>query len=140
MKRSFLALWLLLGLGCGTSTEVEAQLTITQGLYGQLTQRCEAAGCVGAPREGSPLAWFAVSPWATDGGTNPAPLQETVSGKHGFYEFALDSNVHGYLAIGELKAATGVQWFTATALSVPRGLARVDWQAGGNEGTWTDVR
>lgn len=140
MRRSVGALALLFGLGCGTDTEVERALTITQGLYGQLTQRCEPAGCVGAPREGSPMGWFDRSPWATDGGTNPAPLQELVSGKNGFYELALDSSVHGYLAIGELKAATGVQWFTATAVSVPHGLARLDWRAGGDEGTWTDVR
>ena len=140
MRRIFCAL-LLIGVGCGTSTDVESQVTITQGLYGQLTQTCSTMGCVGAPREGAPVAWFDRSPYATDGGMNPAPLQEGVSGKNGFYQFALDSNVHGYLAIGELRPTNGVQYFTATALVIPHGLARVDWHAGpGNDGTWTDVR
>lgn len=136
-----LCLLSLLSLGCGTNTEVEPQLTITQGLYGQLTQRCDQKDCIGAPREGTPVAWFDRSPYATDGGMDPAPLQEGVSGKNGLYEFAIDSNSRGYLAIGELRPTNGVQWFTATAASVPRGLARIDWHAGpGNEGTWIDVR
>ena len=140
MRRTFSAL-LLLTLGCGTSTEVEKQVTITQGLYGQLTQRCDTPDCVGAPREGAPVAWFDVSPYSTDGGVKPTPVHESVSGKNGFYEFALDSNVRGYLAIGELRPTNGVQWFTATALVIPHGLARVDWHAGpGNDGTWSDVR
>ena len=130
---------LLLALGCGTNTEVEPQLTITQGLYGQLTQACKELDCVGAPREGSPVAWFDRSPYVTDGGVKPEPVFESVSGKNGFYEFAIDSNVRGYLAIGELRPTNGVQWFTATAATIPRGLARIDWRAGpGNDGTWTD--
>lgn len=135
------AVSLLLGLACGTTTEVEPQLTITQGLYGQLTQRCEQPDCVGEPRLGTPVAWFDRSPWVTDGGTSPAPLQETTSGKNGLYQFAIDSNERGYLAIGQPRATVGVEWFTATAATIPRGLARIDWRAGPeNEGTWTDVR
>lgn len=132
---------LLFAAGCGTSTEIEPQLTITQGLYGQLTQRCEQKDCVGAPREGAPVAWFDRSPYSTDGGVKPAPVKETTSGKNGFYELALDSNARGYLAIGLPEASSGVQWFTATSATIPRGLARLDWHAGpGNEGTWTDVK
>ena len=136
------ALGALLLTGCGTSTEVEGQLTITQGLYGQLTQRCDQpAACVGAPRVGTPVAWFEVSPYATDGGVKPTPVRESTSGTNGFYEFALDSNARGYLAIGELRPTNGVQWFTATSVLVPRGLGRVDWRAGpGNDGTWSDVK
>lgn len=127
--------------GCGTSTEVEGQLTITQGLYGQLTQRCEGAGCVGAPRVGTPVGWFAGNPFALDGGVAPAPLKETTSKANGFFELALDSNTRGYLALGKPEATQGTVWFTATAVSIPRGLARVDWQAAAaNEGVWTDVR
>jgi hypothetical protein len=131
----------LLVLGCGTNTEVEPQVTITQGLYGQLTQRCDEVNCVGKPREGTPIAWFDRSPYATDGGMNPEPVQEKVSGKNGFYEFAIESNERGYLAIGELRATTGVKWFSSTAATIPRGLARIDWRAGAdNDGIWTDVR
>lgn len=136
-----LPLAFLFALGCGTNTEVEPQLTITQGLYGQLTQRCDSMNCLGVPREGAPVAWFDRSPYATDGGVNPSPLQERVSGKNGFYEFSIDSNQRGYLAIGALRPTNGVQWFTATAATIPRGLGRIDWHAGPeNDGTWTDVR
>ena len=132
---------IFLALSCGTNTEVEPQVTITQGLYGQLTQRCDQVDCIGAPREGAPVAWFARSPYATDGGLNPEPLLERVSGKNGFYEFAIDSNARGYLAIGEVRPTNGVRWFTATAATIPRGLARIDWHAGPeNDGTWRDVR
>lgn len=132
---------LVLLAGCGTSTEIEPQLTITQGLYGQLTQRCEQKDCVGAPREGAPVAWFDRSPYSSDGGVKPTPVKETTSGKNGFYELALDSNARGYLAIGLPEASSGLQWFTATAATIPRGLARLDWHAGpGNEGTWTEVK
>ena len=130
---------LFLALGCGTNTEVEPQLTITQGLYGQLTQRCDRMDCVGAPREGSQVAWFDRSPYVTDGGVRPEPVFQSVSVKNGFYEFAIDSNVRGYLAIGEPSTSSGVRWFTSTAATIPRGLARIDWRAGpGNDGTWTD--
>ena len=130
---------LLCLLGCGTSTEIEPQLTLTQGLYGQLTQKCDPKGCIGAPRVGTPVAWFERSPFSTDGGV--APLQESTSGKNGFFEFNLASNSRGYLAIGELKPSSGVQYFSATAALIPLGLARIDWHAGpGNEGTWTDVK
>jgi hypothetical protein len=141
LRRQALPLALVLASGCGTSTAIEPQLTVTQGLYGQLTQRCDQQGCVGAPREGTPVAWFDRSPFATDGGVKPTPIRESVSGKNGFYEFAIESNQRGYLAIGELRTTTGVQWFTATAATIPRGLARIDWRAGPtNEGTWSDVR
>lgn len=141
MVHRLCAVSLLLGLACGTTTEVEPQLTITQGLYGQLTQRCDQPDCVGAPRVGTPVAWFDRAPYATDGGMDPEPVQETTSGKNGFYEFAIDSNARGYLAIGLLRPTTGVEWFSATAATIPRGLARIDWRAGPeNEGTWTDVR
>jgi hypothetical protein len=132
---------LALLLGCGTSTDVESQLAISQGLYGQLTQKCDQKDCVGAPRVGTPMAWFDRSPWATDGGVNPTPLQESTSGKNGFFEFAIDSNARGYLAIGELRPSSGVVYFSATAATIPRGLARIDWRPGpGSEGTWTDLK
>lgn len=131
----------LLLVACGTTTDVEPQLTITQGVYGQLTQRCDARGCVGAPRVGTPVAWFDRSPWGADGGVAPEPVRATTSGANGFFELALDSNVRGYLAIGLAKATVGTAWFSATAVTVPRGLARVDWQASADpEGQWTDVR
>jgi hypothetical protein len=131
----------LLFAACGTSTDVESQLTITQGLYGQLTQRCDTPDCVGAPRTGSPLGWFASNPFTLDGGVAPTPLQRTSSGANGFYEFDLESGARGYLAIGKPDSANGVAWFTATSVAVPRGLARVDWRATpANEGQWTDVR
>jgi hypothetical protein len=119
---------------------LEAQLTITQGLYGQLTQRCDGEGCVGAPRVGSPVGFFDGSPFARDGGVAPEPRLTTTSSSSGLYEFALDSGTRGYLAIGEPRPGVGIQWFTATAVTIPRGLGRVDWQAGGNEGTWRDVK
>jgi len=142
VKRVFLALAVLgAALSCGTNTEVEPQLTITQGLYGQLTKRCTPAGCVGAPLEGAPVGWFDRSPFPGDGGVRPTPVKELVSGKNGFYELALDSNTRGYVAIGQANAAEGVIWLTATATTVPRGLGRIDWYGGpGNDGTWTDVR
>lgn len=135
-------LWLggLVVVACGPAAPLEDQLTITQGLYGQLTQRCDGEGCVGAPREGSPVGWFDVSPFSRDGGAAPQPLAETTSGRNGFYEFALDAGQRGYVAIGEPRTGSGTQWFTASSVFIPRGLARVDWQAGGNEGTWRDVK
>jgi hypothetical protein len=140
MARALLLLLLLVG--CGTSTDVESQLTITQGVYGQLTARCDGAGCVGAPLEGRPMAWFDQSPWPTDGGVAPSPVTQTTSGKNGFYELAVDSNAKGYIALGQSQATTGVQWVTATPpVTVPKGLARVDWRGGpDNAGTWTEVR
>jgi hypothetical protein len=140
-RRPHLTLFLA-ALGCGTNTEVEPQLTITQGLYGQLTQSCQEMGCVGAPREGTPVAWFKTSPFSTtDGGVRPMPVEEKVSGKNGFYEFAIESNERGYLALGKPEATQGIVWFTATAATIPRGLARIDWRASAdNEGIWTDVR
>lgn len=137
-----LVLAVVLASACGgTSTDVEAQVTITQGLYGQLTKRCDGEGCVGAVLEGAPVGWFATSPWATDGGMDPPPAQETTSGKNGFYEFSLDSNVKGYVAVGQVNPTTGVVWVTAKQVTVPKGLARVDWRGGpGNEGTWTQVK
>lgn len=139
MKLRFMLLGLFVG--CGTSTEVEPQVTITQGLYGQLTNSCMGTSCVGTPREGTPIAWFDTNPYGTtDGGVKPQPLHERTAGKNGFYEFALDSNVRGYLAIGESRT-NGVQWFTTTSATIPKGLARIDWHAGPtNDGTWTDVR
>jgi hypothetical protein len=127
--------------GCGTNTDVEAQVTITQGLYGQLTQSCKESGCVGAPRVGANIAWFDSNPYMTnDAGVKPTPLFEKVTTTNGFYEFALDASARGYLAVGEDRT-NGVQYFTATAATIPRGLARIDWHAGpGNDGTWTDVR
>ena len=129
-------------LACGTNTEVEPQLTITQGLYGQLTERCEQTGCVGAPRQGTPVGWFDVNPFnKTDGGTFPQAAIEKTSGANGLFEFALDAGARGYLAIGEVRTTQGVVWFSATSTVIPKGLARVDWHVGpGNEGTWTDVK
>lgn len=119
---------------------LESQLTITQGLYGQLTQRCDGEGCAGAPRAGSTVGFFDGSPFERDGGVGPEPRLSTTSSATGLYEFALDSGTRGYLAIGEPRTGFGIQWFTATSVLVPRGLGRVDWQAGGNEGTWRDVK
>lgn len=131
----------LVGLSCGTNTMIEGNITITQGLYGQLTQSCMGTSCVGAPRVGANVAWFASNPYdANDAGVKPSPLFETISSKDGVYEFALDAATRGYLAVGEPRT-NGVQYFTATAATIPRGLARIDWHAGpGNDGTWTDVR
>ncbi|MBL8911823.1 MAG: hypothetical protein JNM17_14110 [Archangium sp.] len=128
--------------GCGTNTMIESQVTITQGLYGQLTQSCMGSGCIGAPRVGTNVAWFATNPYEkNDAGVEPKALFETLSSKEGVYEFALDSSTRGYLAIGLPRATSGVEYFTATAANIPRGLARIDWHAGpGNDGTWTDVR
>ncbi len=127
-------------LSCEPAPPLEARLSITQGLYGQLTQRCDGEGCTGAPRSGSPVGWFDVSPFSRDGGVAPQPLLETSSAHDGLFEFAIDSGTRGYLAIGEPRTGFGTQWFTATSVFVPRGLARVDWQAGGSEGTWRDVQ
>ncbi len=139
--RGLVACLAVLALSCGTTTEVEPQLTITQGLYGQLTRRCTPADCVGAPLEGAPVGWFDRSPFPGDGGVRPTPVKELSSGKNGFYELGLDSNTRGYLAIGQKSAAEGVIWVTATTALVPLGLGRIDWYAGpGNDGTWTDVR
>jgi hypothetical protein len=132
---------LLLAAACGTNTDVEPQVTITQGLYGQLTQSCMGSGCVGAPRVGTNVAWFDTNPYgANDAGVKPTPVFEKVTTTNGFYEFALEASTRGYLAVGEPRT-NGVQYFTATATTIPRGLARIDWHAGpGNDGTWTDVR
>lgn len=142
LTRLLLLLALGAGASCGTTTEVEPQLTITQGLYGQLTKRCTGMGCVGAPLEGAPVGWFDRTPFPTDGGVPPAPVTEFVSGQNGFYELGVDSNARGFLAVGQKSATTlGVTWVTATATTVPRGLGRIDWSAGpGDDGTWTDVR
>ncbi|MFT3712293.1 MAG: hypothetical protein QM817_32000 [Archangium sp.] len=139
-KRSLCAL-VLFALSCGTNTEVEPQVTITQGLYGQLTQSCMGTGCVGTPRVGTNVAWFDTNPYSTDdAGVKPKAVFEKVTTTNGFYEFALDASARGYLAIGEDRT-NGVQYFTATGATIPRGLARIDWHAGpGNDGTWTDVR
>ncbi|MEW5741295.1 MAG: hypothetical protein AB1938_20400 [Myxococcota bacterium] len=140
MRRFVIGVALALA-SCGPAPDLESQLTITQGLYGQLTKRCDGDGCVGAPLEGTPVGWFSTSPWSTDGGVDPAPLQETKSGKNGLYEFPIESNTKGYVAVGQLEPTTGVHWLTATSVTVPKGLARVDWRGGpGPEGTWTDVR
>lgn len=134
-------LFVLLFAACDTSTDVESQLTITQGLYGQLTQACSGEGCVGAPRTGTPLGWFETNPFARDGGVAPMPTLRTQSGANGFYEFELPSAARGYLAVGKPDTQAGTVWFTATAVSVPLGLRRVDWKAtAGAEGQWTDVR
>jgi len=140
MSRPFACLLLLAA--CGTSTDVESQLTITQGVYGQLTGVCSGDGCLGAPVVGAPIAWFDTSPFVTDGGVAPAPVTQATSGKNGFYELPIASNARGYLALGQDVPTTGVRWFTATTLvTVPKGLARVDWRAGaGNEGTWLEIR
>lgn len=125
---------------CGTP-DIDASVTISQGVYGQLTKRCDGAGCAGDPLSGAPVAWFDSAPWSTDGGADPIPRQETTSGSNGLYQFAIDSNVKGYVAIGQRVATSGTTWVTATAVTVPKGLARVDWQGGnGNEGTWTQVK
>lgn len=140
MRRLASVTLLLLG-GCSTNTAVEDELTIDQGLYGQLTTRCTEAGCVGAPHGGVPVAWFTQNPYATDdAGVRPAPVRETTSASSGFWQFALDAGARGYLAIGEPSATSGTVWFTATAADVPRGLGRVDWHVGPqDEGTWTTV-
>jgi hypothetical protein len=142
MPRRLLLAFFLVALGCGTNTEVESQVTITQGLYGQLTKRCDKPGCVGAPIEGTPVAWFKTSPFSTtDGGVSPMPVQETVSKTNGFYELAIDSNERGYLALGRHETTQGTVWFTATSALIPRGLARIDWRGSeDNEGIWTDAR
>ncbi|MFZ5446056.1 MAG: hypothetical protein ACOZQL_39050 [Myxococcota bacterium] len=141
MSRSFVVVALLLA-GCGTNTEVESQLTITQGLYGQLTERCDQTGCVGAPKQGTPVGWFTVNPFnKTDAGTFPEAALEKTSGPNGFFEFALDAGSRGYLAIGEVRTSQGVVWFSATSTLIPKGLGRIDWHPGpGAEGTWTDVK
>lgn len=137
----FLLLLALFALSaCGTP-DLDASVTITQGVYGQLTKRCTGDGCVGAPLEGTPVAWFETSPWSTDGGVDPRPSQESTSGANGLYQFSVASNVKGYVAVGQNVATTGVTWVTATPVTVPKGLARVDWYGGpGNEGTWTQVK
>lgn len=141
MRRVLVAVAWGLALGCGPPPALEEQLTISQGLYGQLRKRCEGTGCVGAPLEGAKVGWFAASPWATDGGVDPPPLQEATSKKNGLYEFSIDSNTKGYVAVGRVEPTTGVRWVTATTATVPRGLARVDWQGALDPaGTWTDVR
>ena len=129
-------------LGCGTSIEVEPQLTITQGVYGQLTERCDSEDCVGAARVGTPVAWFDGNPFTrNDAGMLPAPSLELVSGRNGFYEFPLDAGVRGYLAIGKQSTTNGVQWFSAKGTVLPLGLGRVDWRASAdNEGIWTNVK
>lgn len=131
----------VLFLGCGTSTEVEPQLTISQGVYGQLTERCDSEGCVGAARVGTPVAWFGGNPFArNDAGTLPEPSLEVVSGPNGFYEFPLDAGVRGYLTIGR-QVTGGVSWFSANATVLPLGLGRVDWRASADtEGVWTNVK
>ncbi|MGV3621269.1 MAG: hypothetical protein ACO1OB_10650 [Archangium sp.] len=126
---------LLLLSGCLTS-EVEPQVTITQGLYGQLTERCEGDDCLGTPRVGAHVGWFETNPF--DG--SPEPVQELRSKANGFYELNLEAATRGYLAIGVDRPGR-IYWFTATATSIPRGLGRIDWQAGpGEEGTWKDVQ
>lgn len=133
-----LALGLCVFTACGTSTDVESQLTITQGLYGQLTQRCDQPDCVGAPRVGTPVAFFTSNPLVNP---PPSPMLETTSKANGFFEFALDSGARGYLALGKPDTTRGTVWFTATSVLIPRGLGRVDWRATAqNEGQWTDVR
>lgn len=131
---------LLMLSGCLTS-EVEPQVTITQGLYGQLTESCEGADCLGKPRVNAHVGWFATSPFndLPDGGA-PEPMLELRSKTNGFYELNLEAATKGYLAIGVDRPGR-IYWFTATATSIPRGLGRIDWQAGpGEEGTWKDVQ
>lgn len=126
--------------GC-LSSEIEPQVTITQGLYGQLTEACTGENCLGKPRIDARLAWFEVSPFSkTADGGRPEPLFETRSKTNGFFELALEPAAKGYLTIGSSRS-TRDDWFTATATSIPRGLGRVDWQAGPeDQGTWTDVK
>lgn len=126
---------LLILSGC-LSSEVEPQVTITQGLYGQLTEACEGADCLGKPRVNAHVGWFATSPF--DG--SPEPLQSLRSKTNGFYELNVDAATKGYLAIG-IDRPGRIYWFAATATSIPRGLGRIDWQAGPDEdGTWKDVQ
>ena len=132
---------LLLLSGCGTSTEVEPQLTITQGLYGQLTESCTQKDCIGAPRKGTPVGWFDRSPFVTDGGVAPVPLQTMTTTETGLFQFPIPSNERGYLAIGRPEASIGTRWFSATSALIPLGLARIDWHASpANEGVWTNVK
>ena len=142
MLRRSLLITFFAALGCGTNTEVEPQVTITQGVYGQLTKRCDKPGCVGDPITGTPVAWFKTYPFSTtDGGMAPMPIVQTTSGTNGFYELAVESNERGYLALGREVTTQGTVWFTATSAVIPRGLARIDWRGSeDNEGIWTDAR
>ena len=141
MKRLFFAVLLSLT-GCTTNTAVEDELSITQGLYGQLTTRCTEADCVGAPNAGVTIAWFDRNPNLTDdAGVGPSPVLQTTSAASGFWEFGLDAGARGYLAIGKPSTQNGTLWFTSISTSVPRGLGRVDWHVGPeDEGTWTLAR
>ncbi len=122
-------------------SEVESQLTITQGLYGQLTDACEGEACLGQPRVGAPVGWFDDSPLrAGDDGGVPEPRSTSRTQENGFYELALEPATKGYFAIGS-ERSDRVVWFTATAANVPRGLGRLDWQASDDVmGVWKDVK
>lgn len=140
MRLCFIMFASLFGSACLTA-DVEPQLTIMQGLYGQLTEACQGDDCLGKPRVGALVGWFDSSPQGTsaDGGT-PEPRLELRTKANGFYELALDPAAKGYLAIGADRPGR-VVWFTSTATSIPRGLARLDWQANDDDlGVWKDVK
>ncbi len=119
--------------------DVESQVTIKQGLYGQVRETCSKEDCEGAPRVNAQVGWFLTNPLIHDGGVQ-TPAVLTTTNASGFFELTLDAGTQGYLSIGT-TAKTPTLYFTATQERVPRGTGRIDWQANGaEEGTWLHVR
>ncbi len=133
MRRGYFLCLLFCGCAASVSIEVEEDLTISQGLYGQAAESCDAEGCV--PRQGAMMAFFDNDPSNGD----QTPVIETTTASNGFWELPLESARQGWLAIGSTK--TGA-YYSAFQTSVPLGLSRIDWKASSSSqaGTWNKVK
>jgi len=109
-------LWLcalLLGAGCGgLDGDIEDEITIEQGVYGQLLKGCD--GCTDQPAVNEEVTVYV--PGHDD--------QSVMSDGHGVYELGLPA--------GDYTLCTSV----CTPITVPYGIIRYDWTSGPGGGTW----
>lgn len=135
------ALPVLLLVSCGgLDKNVESQVTITQGVYGQLLAGCDTPGCSTSYLPSRDVGLFDVQVVRNDAGVFPAPLVHVTSRDRGFYEIGVDAGSF-FLAIGQPDTARGgTSWFTSTSVRVPVGVGRVDWVSGPGGGNFTTVK
>lgn len=116
-----LALLLLLT-GCGINDDVSAQLTIVNGVYGQLLAGCDTPTCGGGYSSGVSVSLASSLP---DGGV--AAAGSTTTDGQGFYQLAADAGAYRLCAY-----AGGV----CTEVVLPEGRLRVDHTSGPGGGIW----